>query len=185
MLALPILWSLAIGQAQALVTLLLTYGTPLAVALAANIKVFPALVAIWWVGRRDWRRLGWFAAWMAGLIAFQFVLEPAATLGYIDFLRLDLVGERPEPLALRDLAAPLAGLGRGHGRRRAASWRTTRWGWPAAVVAVRVRDAAAADLPAVDAAGRLPADRTAPDGAERRLPDLDTVDCPPCLRPRH
>ncbi len=28
---------------------------------------------------------------MAALIGFQFVVEPAATLGYIDFLRFDLV----------------------------------------------------------------------------------------------
>ena len=36
---------------------------------AANIKVFPALVAIWWIGRRDVRSLAWFAAWMAALVA--------------------------------------------------------------------------------------------------------------------
>ena len=50
-------------------------------------------MAIYWVGRREWRPLGWFAAWMAALIAFQFVLEPAATLGYVEFLRLDQVGK--------------------------------------------------------------------------------------------
>ena len=163
-LALPILWTLAIGQAQALVTLLLTYGNPFAVALAANIKVFPGLVAVYWVGRREWRRLGIFAAWMAALIGFQFVVEPAATLGYIDFLRFDLVGQRPEPLALRDLAAPLAGLGRGDGRRRADPGQDPV-GLAGRHRPVRVRDAAAAELPAVDSAGRLPADRTAPDGA--------------------
>ena len=37
--------------------MLLAYGTPFGVALAANLKVFPGLVAIYWVGRREWHRL--------------------------------------------------------------------------------------------------------------------------------
>ena len=44
MLGLPIGWVLAIGQAQAIVTLLLTLGNPWAVALAGHLKLFPFLV---------------------------------------------------------------------------------------------------------------------------------------------
>ena len=57
-LAAPIAWSLAVGQAQVAVTFLLAVGAPWAVALAANLKVLPALVAVFWVGRRDWGALG-------------------------------------------------------------------------------------------------------------------------------
>ena len=54
-LAAPIAWSLAVGQAQVLVTLFLTIGSPWAVAFATNLKLLPVLVAIYWVGRRDVR----------------------------------------------------------------------------------------------------------------------------------
>ena len=132
-LALPIAWALAIGQAQALVTLLLTYGTPFGVALAANLKVFPGLVAIYWVGRRDWRRLGRFVAWMAALIGLQLVLEPAATLGYLEFLRIDLVGNvrnislyAISPLLWQASIVVMALV--------ALRFAKTRWGWPAAIL---------------------------------------------------
>ena len=129
----PLLWALAIGQAQALVTLLLTYGTPFGVALAANLKVFPGLAAIYWVGRRDWRRLGLFAG-VDGR-PDRVPVRPAAGGHH----RVHLVPsdrsrrERPEPVALRDLTRvvrvsvvvmALVAL-------RLAN---TRWGWPAAVV---------------------------------------------------
>ncbi len=42
------------------VTLLLTLGNPAAVALSAQLKLLPALVALYWLGRRDWRSLGRF-----------------------------------------------------------------------------------------------------------------------------
>ena len=53
--AAPFAWSLAIGQAQIAVTYFVTLGTPLGVALAAHIKLLPALVAVYWLGREDWR----------------------------------------------------------------------------------------------------------------------------------
>ena len=132
-LALPILWGLAIGQAQALVTLLLTYGTPFGVALAANLKVFPGLVAIYWVGRREWHRLGMFAAWMAALIAFQFVLEPAATLGYVEFLSLGLVGE-VQNLSLYAISPLLWQASLVVMALVALRLAKTRWGYAAAVI---------------------------------------------------
>lgn len=61
-LALPFMWALTIGQAQVLVTFLMTLGAPWAVAFAANLKVFPVLAAIYWLGRREWRPLAVLAA---------------------------------------------------------------------------------------------------------------------------
>jgi Glycosyltransferase family 87 len=91
-LALPTCWAIVIGQAQVAVTLLLAVGMPWSVALATNLKLFPILVAVWWVGRRDWRSLARLAVWLVALAAIQLVLEPAGTLAYPGFLRLDQVG---------------------------------------------------------------------------------------------
>jgi hypothetical protein len=121
-----------IGQAQALVTLVLTLGAPWAIALAANIKLFPALVAVYWVGRREWRRLGMFAVWVAALVAVQLVLEPTATLAYIDFLRAQQVGDvnNLSPFALSPLLWAVIAVALGLVALRLAP---TRWGWAAAV----------------------------------------------------
>jgi hypothetical protein len=132
-LAAPIIWTVTIGQAQAIVTLLLAIGSPWAVALAANLKLFPALAAVYWVGRREWRRLGIFAAWMAGLIAFQFVLEPAATVAYIGFLSLDQVGE-VRNLSLYAVSPALWAVSVVVMGLVALKLAPTRWGWAAAVV---------------------------------------------------
>jgi hypothetical protein len=133
LLALPLLWALAIGQAQALVTLLLTYGTPFGVALAANLKVFPVLVAIYWVGRRDWHRLGLFAGWMAALIGLQFVLQPADTIAYVSFLRTDLVAN-VQNLSLYAISPALFAVSVVILALVALRLANTRWGWPAAIV---------------------------------------------------
>lgn len=92
-LALPIMWALTIGQAQVLVTFLLALGAPWAVAFAAHLKLFPALLAVYWIGRREWCQLAKFAAWMLGLGLLQLMLEPAGTMAYLGFLSLDQVGE--------------------------------------------------------------------------------------------
>ena len=92
-LALPFMWALTIGQAQVLVTLLLSLGAPWAVAFAGNLKLLPALAAVYWLGRREWRHLGTFVAWMVGLAAAQLLLEPSGTLAYLGFLSIDQVGE--------------------------------------------------------------------------------------------
>lgn len=132
MLAMTILWSLAIGQAQVPVTLLMAIGTPWSLALAAHLKILPALAAIWWVGRRDWRSLGRFVAWMAGLAILQFVLEPAGTLAFPSVFNLGAVGEvrNFSPYVVSPMLwAGLAIVG------IVAAWRLapTRWGWAAAV----------------------------------------------------
>ncbi len=93
LLAAPIAWTLSVGQAQSLVTLLLTIGNPASVAFAGQIKLTPALVALFWLGRRDWRSVRRFAGWSVLLIAFQFVLEPAGSLEFLRDTNLGLVGQ--------------------------------------------------------------------------------------------
>jgi hypothetical protein len=92
-LAAPIAWSLAVGQAQVAVTFLVALGTPWGAALAGHLKILPIIVAVYWIGRRDWRSVGWFAAWMVGLTALTFVLEPAGTIAFIGFSDLGQVGD--------------------------------------------------------------------------------------------
>ena len=132
MLALPTGWSLAIGQAQIVVTLLLALGAPWAVALAANLKLFPALAAIWWFGRRDVRSIVAFAAWMAVLGLVQLVLEPAGTLAFPGSLGLEQVGD-VENRSLYALSPFLWAIAVAAGI--AIAWRLapTRYGWAAAV----------------------------------------------------
>lgn len=91
-LAAPFAWSLAIGQAQVAVTFLVALGAPWAVAVAAHLKLLPALVAVYWLGRRDWPALGRFFAWAVGLLVLSFVLEPAGTIAYLGFPDLGQVG---------------------------------------------------------------------------------------------
>jgi hypothetical protein len=93
MLALPTAWSLAIGQAQVAVTLLMALGSPWAIALAVNLKLFPAFAAVWWLGRRDFRALRRFGGWLMGFGLLQLVLEPAGTLAYPAFVGFEQVGE--------------------------------------------------------------------------------------------
>ena len=92
-LAFPIAWCLAIGQAQVLVTLLLTIASPAAVAVAGQLKVLPALAALYWLGRGEWRALGWFVAWSLGLLALQLVLEPQGTIDFFRITNLSQVGD--------------------------------------------------------------------------------------------
>jgi hypothetical protein len=132
MLALPTLWSLAVGQAQIVVTLLMALGAPWALALAAHLKVFPALAAIWWLGRRDTRSFMWFVAWVAVIGVVQLVLEPAGTLAFPSTLGLEQVGnvENRSLYAYSPIAwavAVVAGT--------VVAWRLapTRYGWAAAV----------------------------------------------------
>ena len=132
MLAMPILWSLAIGQAQVPMTLLLALGTPWSLALATHLKVLPALAAVWWVGRRDWRSLALFAGWLLALAVVQLVIDPADTLAFPSVFNLAQVGEvrNFSPyVASPVLWATLVGVGAVVAFRLAP----TRWGWAAAV----------------------------------------------------
>ena len=132
MLALPTLWSLAVGQAQIVVTLLMAFGAPWALALAAHLKIFPALAAIWWLGRRDVRSFAWFLAWVAVFGVAQLVLEPAGTLAFPSSLGLDQVGnvENRSLYAYLPIAWAIAVVA-----GTVVAWRLapTRYGWVAAM----------------------------------------------------
>jgi hypothetical protein len=131
-LAMTILWSLAIGQAQIPMTLLVAIGAPWSIALAAQLKILPALIALWWIGRRDWASLGRFAGWSIGLIAVQLVLEPAGTIAFLGVFNLGQVGEvrNWSPYVISPwLWLGLLVLGVVAVIRLAP----TRWGWAAAV----------------------------------------------------
>ena len=131
-LAAPIAWSLAIGQAQVAVTFLVILGTPFGIALAANLKLLPLLVAVYWVGRRDLRTLGKLGLWLVGLAALSLILEPAGTIAFIGFPDLGQVGNVENrslyalsPLLWLAFVAMLAGL--------AFRFAPTRAGWALAV----------------------------------------------------
>jgi hypothetical protein len=132
MLGVPIGWTLAIGQAQSIVTLLLTIGSPWAAALAGHLKLFPFLVGLFWLSRRDWRNLGWFVAWTVGLGVIQLVLEPANTVAFVGMTNLGQVGSvnNFSPYAISPLLwAVLVVIGVVITLRLGRS----RWGWSADV----------------------------------------------------
>lgn len=131
-LASPIAWTLAVGQAHSVVTLLLTYGSPAAIAFAGHIKLFPILAGFWYVGRRDWHAVGWLVAWTVGLGLVQLILEPQATLDFIAALSLEQVGEvrSISPFALSPL---LWAVFVSVGILASLRWASTRAGWPIAV----------------------------------------------------
>ena len=132
-LAAPIAWSLAIGQAQVAVTFFLILGTPWGVALAANLKLLPLLVAVYWIARRDRRAIRELLAWLVGLAVLSLVVEPAGTIAFLGFPDLAQVGN-VENLSLYALSpvlwaafvALLAGL--------AFRFAPTRAGWALAVI---------------------------------------------------
>lgn len=131
-LAAPIAWSLAVGQAQVAVTFLVALGSPWAIALAANLKILPILVAVYWIGRRDWGAVRTLVVWMVGLIVLQFALEPAATIAFIGFSDLGQVGNVENrslygisPILWAAFVVVLVGL--------ALRYASTRAGWALAV----------------------------------------------------
>jgi hypothetical protein len=131
-LGFPIGYTLAVAQAHAPVTLLLTLGSPWAVALAANIKLFPLLAGAWFVGRRDWRSVRTLLIWMAGLAGIQLVLEPQASIDFLGTLTLEQVGDvrNLSPYAV----SPLLWVGLVvAGGVLALRLAPSRWGWVAAV----------------------------------------------------
>jgi hypothetical protein len=133
-LALPISWALAIGQAEPLVTLALAFPTPLSVALAGHLKLAPLVVAVWWLARRE---VGWLvrlaACWVA-LAVLQLVLAPDATLAYarLEWLRPAIGVQNISPFAVHPalwvaLVAVLAVLAWTRARARDG------WAWAVAL----------------------------------------------------
>ena len=132
LLGVPIAWTLVVAQGHAVVTLLLTIGSPFGVALAAHMKLFPLLAGAWFVGRRDWRRSAALAGWVAALAVVQLILEPQATIEFIRALGTSWVGEvrNFSPYAVSPvLWAILVAIGIVAALRLAP----TRWGWASAV----------------------------------------------------
>ena len=123
---------MAVGQAQVPLTFLTAVGAPWSIALAANLKLFPALVALWWIGRGQWRALGLFAGWIAGLGLLQLVLEPQATIDFLGTLTLEQVGEvrNISPYAVSPLLWAVLVIA---GMLLTLRLAPTRWGWAAAV----------------------------------------------------
>ncbi len=76
-------WALAVGQSEPIVLALLSWGSPLGVALAGQLKLLPLLAATYWLLRRDVGALVQCAVWSAGLAVLQLVLAPADTLAYL------------------------------------------------------------------------------------------------------
>ena len=132
MLALPTAWSLAIGQAQVAVTFLMALGAPWALALATNLKLFPALAAIWWLGRRDGRSFGIFAAWLVVFGVLQLLVEPSGTLAFPAFVGLDQVGN-VNNRSLYGFSPLLWVIALAVGILVAWRLARTRYGWAAAV----------------------------------------------------
>jgi len=70
---------------------------------------------------------------MAAIVGFQLVLEPADTVGYLTFLRTDLVAN-VQNLSLYAVSPVLWGVSVAVMALIALRFANTRWGWPAAVV---------------------------------------------------
>lgn len=135
LLGVPIGWCLTIAQAHVPLTYLLALGQPWSVALAANLKITPVLVAIWWLGRRDFQSFFAFAVWMALLAAVQVALELPGSIAFFGSLSFEQVGEARNisPYAespLLWIALVLVGA------LVTLALARTRWGWPATVALV-------------------------------------------------
>lgn len=134
-LAVPIGWAVAIGQAEVVVAALLSIGSPFTVALAGHLKIFPWLASLYWVATGDRRRLVRFVVWTLGLLIVQFIVAPQATLSYLEFEWLQpVLGVRSvSPFVISPIlyAAVIAILVLGvirYGRQRQ--------GWPLAIALV-------------------------------------------------
>lgn len=135
LLGVPIGWALTIAQAHIPMTLLMAMGQPWSIALAANLKLFPALIALYWLGRRDWESLVAFLVWSVLIVAAQLILDSKDTFAFVKSVGFDQTGDAG---VLRNFSiytiSPLAWAG-----LLAASClgillaARTRWGWAVAV----------------------------------------------------
>ena len=106
-LGMPIAWAVAIAQAHVPMTLLMAIGQPWSIALATNIKLFPVLIAVWWLGRRQYQAVGALIGWLALLAFLQWIIEPAGSTAFFGAVGLDETVGVQQPLALRHLADPV------------------------------------------------------------------------------
>jgi hypothetical protein len=113
-------------------TLLMAIGQPWSIALATNIKLFPVLVAVWWLGRRQYQAVGALAGWLILLGFLQWLLEPAGSTAFFGAVGLDETeGVRNiSPYAISPVLWAVLGVA---GAVGALFLAPTRWGWAAAV----------------------------------------------------
>lgn len=132
LLGMPIGWAIGVAQAHVPLTLLLAIGQPWSIALATNLKLFPVLVAVWWLGRRQYQAVGALAGWLLLLALVQWLVEPAGTVGFFSAVGLDqTAGVRNlSPYAISPVLWVILAAA---GGIAALFLAPTRWGWPAAV----------------------------------------------------
>jgi hypothetical protein len=163
------------GNAQAFVVALLAVvpftGRAGAVGLAAAtmLKLHPALAVVWYVGRGEWRLLGWYAAALAALTVVQlpwlghfvrFYLDNPAATETIPGMSVRVLGTVPWLVITAAVAVAAVALAR------------TRYGWLAAtvlqlvalprVLLVNLALLLAAPLPRRDARAARPAPQATP-----------------------
>lgn len=132
LLGIPIGWALTIAQAHVPMTLLLAIGQPWSIALAANLKLFPAVIAIWWLGRRDFEAFAAFLIWSALFVLAQLVLELNGTLAFFGSIGFAQIGEVRNISPYAQSPALWVGLVL-VGALVTLALARTRWGWAAAV----------------------------------------------------
>jgi hypothetical protein len=134
LLGIPIGWALTVAQAHVPMTLLLAMGQPWSIALAANLKLFPVLIVLWWIGRREWESAVAFAVWMVLLVAAQAVLEQGGSIAFFRSVGLGQVGDpglhNISPFTLSPVAWFVLLF---VGCAAILATARTRWGWPVAV----------------------------------------------------
>ena len=128
----PIAWAVTIAQAHVPMTLLMAIGQPWSIALAANIKLFPILLAVWWLGRRQYSAVGALVGWLVLLGFAQWLLAPEASIAYFGAVTLDqaLDINNYSPYAISPWLWAAFGVALAVAALILAP---TRWGWAAAV----------------------------------------------------
>jgi len=135
LLGIPIGWALTIAQAHVPLTLLLAIGQPWSIALAANLKLTPVLIAIWWLGRRDYQSFFAFLIWMALFAVGQVLLDPDGSFAFFRSVGFAQLGQvrNISPYVQSPVLWIALVLG---GALVTLALARTRWGWAAAVTLV-------------------------------------------------
>lgn len=133
-LGVPIGWALAVAQAHIPMTLLIAIGQPWSIAVAANIKLFPALIVLWWLGRREFEAVAAFAMWSALLVLAQVLVEQGGAFAYFQQVGFEQIGEGTirnfSPFVLSPVIwASLLAVG----AIATLALARTKWGWAVAV----------------------------------------------------
>jgi glycosyl transferase family 87 len=92
-LGVPIAWALTIAQAHVPMTLLMAIGQPWSIAVAANIKLFPALIVFFWLGRQELESAVAFLVWTVLLVAAQLIIEPSGTMSFFGSVGFAQLGD--------------------------------------------------------------------------------------------